>query len=98
MSLIKIFCLQILRRNEDGDPSQGLFHTLTVHAKHLNIRKVLYKGLANCEAPSKPDVQPGPPVSSDVEKNYPPVPRNQVDHINATVGMLLSYKVPEVCN
>ncbi|KAJ1524398.1 hypothetical protein ONE63_010898 [Megalurothrips usitatus] len=82
--------LKVLRRNEEGDPSQSLFHALTVHAKHLNIRKVLYKGLANCEAPSKPEA--GPP---DEEKNYPPVPRNQVDHINATVGMLLSYKVPE---
>ncbi|XP_052126502.1 dystroglycan 1 [Frankliniella occidentalis] len=82
--------LKVLRRNEDGDPSQALFHALTVHAKHLNIRKVLYKGLANCEEPTKPEVQPGSPIS-----NYPPVPRNQVDHINATVGMLLSYKVPE---
>lgn len=87
--------LKVLRRNEEGDPSQGLFHALTVHAKHLNIRKVLYKGLANCEVQTKPESQPGPPISTDVEKNYPPIPRNQVDHINATVGMLLNYKVPE---
>lgn len=83
----------MLRRNEDGDPSLGLINALSVHAKHLNIRKVLYKGLANCE---KQDPQPAPPISPEVDKNYPPVPRNQVDHINATVGMLLSYKVPEV--
>lgn len=87
--------MKILTRNEEGDPSQGLFLALSVHAKHLNIRKVFYKGLANCEVPGKPDVQPGPPMSPDVEKNYPPIPRNQVDHINATVGMLLLYKVPE---
>lgn len=29
-----------------------------------------------------------------MSKNYPPVPRNQVDRVNATVGHLLVYKVP----
>lgn len=27
-------------------------------------------------------------------KNFPPVPRNQVDRVNATVGQLLVYRVP----
>lgn len=37
-----------------------------------------------------------PKVSTQEPKsNFPPVPRNQVDLINATVGQLLVFKVPE---
>lgn len=37
---------------------------------------------------------PKPKPTSHMAKNYPPVPRNQVDRVNATVGHLLVYKVP----
>lgn len=43
---------------------------------------------------SRPEV---PKVSTQEPKsNFPPVPRNQVDLVNATVGQLLVFKVPEV--
>lgn len=35
-------------------------------------------------------------LTEEPKVNFPPVPRNQVDHINATVGQLLVFKVPEV--
>lgn len=35
--------------------------------------------------------------TEEPKMNFPPVPRNQVDHVNATVGQLLVFKVPEVC-
>lgn len=34
-------------------------------------------------------------LTPQVTKNYPPVPRNQVDRVNATVGHLMVFKVPQ---
>lgn len=53
----------------------------------LRVKKVLYREFGVCDAPQ---TQPTPPM------NFSPVLRNPVDHINATVGELLLYKVKEV--
>lgn len=37
-----------------------------------------------------------PKPTQQMSKNYPPVPRNQVDRVNATIGHLLVFKVPLV--
>lgn len=37
---------------------------------------------------------PGTSITPISMKNYPPVPRNQVDRLNATVGHLMVFKVP----
>lgn len=56
---------------------------------------MVYQGIGQCEDISRPEV---PKVSTQEPKsNFPPVPRNQVDLVNATVGQLLVFKVPEVC-
>lgn len=40
------------------------------------------------------------PTPTEISRNYPPLTRNQVDRLNATMGQLLIYKVPSVssCN
>lgn len=36
------------------------------------------------------------PKPTEVSRNFPPLTRNQVDRLNATVGQLLIFKVPSV--
>jgi neurexin len=78
--------------NENGDPSTALNSVLD---PSLNPKKVTYQGLHQCELvigkPQMPSLYPKVP-----NVNYPPTIRNPVDHINATVGRLLVFKVPEV--
>lgn len=78
--------------NENGDPSTALNSVL---APFLKPKKVTYQGLHQCELvigkPQTPSLYPKVP-----NVNYPPTIRNPVDHINATVGRLLVFKVPEV--
>lgn len=73
-----------MRAKEDGTPTDALRSAL---APQLKIEKVRWFGKGPCEA------TPEPPPSSE---NFPPTPRNQVDLLNATVGELLVYVVPEV--
>lgn len=54
----------------------------------LVIKRVARQGLGVCEP------QPQPPVTPPF--NFSPILRNPVDHINATVGELLVFKVPDV--
>jgi neurexin len=83
---------QVLVLNENGDPSTALKDAL---APSLKPKKVTYQGLHQCELligkPQTPSLYPKVP-----NVNYPPTIRNPVDYINATVGTLLVFKVPEV--
>lgn len=60
-------------------------------APELRVKKVAYRGLGVCEA--KPQT-PHPPMTPPT--NFSPILRNPVDYINATLGELLIFKVPEV--
>ncbi|KAK2582897.1 hypothetical protein KPH14_008970 [Odynerus spinipes] len=76
--------------DKDGDPSPSLRRVL---APEMRVKRVVFQGIGQCEDMSQPEV---PKVHTEEPKvNFPPVPRNQVDHINATVGQLLVFKVPE---
>lgn len=75
---------KVLRAKEDGTPTDTLKAVL---APQLKIEKVKWFGKGPCESTPEP-----PPSTS----NFPPAPRNQVDLLNATVGELLVYIVPEV--
>jgi neurexin len=78
--------------NEDGDPSANLER---VYSQTFRPKKVTYQGLHQCELLIGKHHKPSLiPKVSDV--NFPPSIRNPVDHINATVGRLLVFKVPEV--
>ncbi|RLU24041.1 hypothetical protein DMN91_004250 [Ooceraea biroi] len=76
--------------DNNGDPSSSLRATL---APEIRVKRVVFQGIGQCEDMSRPEI---PKVSTEQPKvNFPPVPRNQVDHVNATVGQLLVFKVPE---
>ncbi|XP_018048048.1 PREDICTED: dystroglycan isoform X2 [Atta colombica] len=79
--------------DSDGDPSVSLKAVL---APEIRVKRVVFQGIGQCEDMnliSRPEI---PKVSTEEPKmNFPPVPRNQVDHVNATVGQLLVFKVPE---
>jgi hypothetical protein len=78
--------------NEDGAPSSDLVSILSPALKPI---KVTYRGLQHCEsAIGKQEKAPRIPKVSDT--NFAPSIRNHVDHISATVGRLLVFKVPEV--
>lgn len=77
--------------DSDGDPSPSLRAAL---APEIRIKRVVFQGIGQCEDMNRPEI---PKISTEEPKiNFPPVPRNQVDHVNATVGQLLVFKVPEV--
>lgn len=78
-----------------------LFQRLTVKSlsaslsPEITIKSVSGRPIGACakiEAPKSIS----PKESSHVMKNYPPVPRNPVDRVNATIGKLLVFKVPKV--
>ncbi|XP_012219868.1 dystroglycan 1 isoform X2 [Linepithema humile] len=76
--------------DSNEDPSSSL---IAVLAPEIRVKRVVFKGIGQCEDMNPPIV---PKVSTEKPKeNRPPVPRNQVDHVNATVGQLLVFKVPE---
>lgn len=81
--------LQVLI-GKDGDPSSSLRNAMS---PEMRVKRVVFQGIGQCEDMSQPEI---PKVHTEEPKvNFPPVPRNQVDHINATVGQLLVFKVPE---
>lgn len=83
-------CHQVLV-DTNGDPSSSLRRVL---APEITVKRVVFQGIGQCEDMNRPEE---PKVSTEEPKaNFPPVPRNQVDHVNATVGQLLVFKVPEV--
>lgn len=77
-----------------------LFQRLTVkslseNVPEMEIKFVSGKPIGPClkiEQPKPKQPKPTPHMT----KNYPPVPRNQVDRVNATIGQLLVFKVPSV--
>lgn len=75
----------MLTANDRGDPSRELSLALS---PELRVKRVLYKELGVCEQ------QPPTPVTPPM--NFSPILRNPVDHVNATVGELLVYKVKDV--
>ncbi|CAK1551491.1 unnamed protein product [Leptosia nina] len=68
--------------SEPGGPSAGLARAMS---PELKVSAVSWRGLGRCAV--APATRP--------PDTYPPVTRNQVDHLTATVGHLLVYKVPE---
>lgn len=82
---------KVLALNEDGEPSSDLISVLSPIFKP---NKVTYQGLHVCELVIGKHEKP-PPIPKVSDVNYPPSIRNPVDHINATVGRLLVFKVPE---
>jgi dystroglycan 1 len=91
--------------NERGEPSMALKESL---GEAFKVKHISFRGLGQCElftmgpaagmhpkgksdGPAVP--APGPVVPL---QNFAPVLRNQVDHLNATVGQLLVFRVPEV--
>lgn len=79
---------QVMVATPEGDPSLALINVLS---PELRVKNVEYRGIGQCE--QKPD-KPVPPPKSPT--NFSPIPRNQVDHINVTVGELLVFRVPDV--
>ncbi|XP_044746043.1 uncharacterized protein LOC123307700 isoform X2 [Coccinella septempunctata] len=74
---------KMLTANDRGDPSRLLNNAVI---PELRVKKVSYYGLGVCEEINTPIA---PPV------NYPPILRNPVNRINATVGELLIFRVPK---
>ncbi|XP_050674389.1 dystroglycan 1 isoform X2 [Leptidea sinapis] len=66
-----------------GAPSAGLVRAMS---PELAARSVQWRGAGRCSPPAPP----APPADT-----YPPVTRNQVDHLTASVGQLLVYRVAE---
>lgn len=78
---------QVLVRNiEDEDateePSSALEEAL---GPEIRVKRVLYEGFEQCRETKK-----------ETHTNNYPVPRNQIDQLNATVGQLLVFRVPKV--
>ncbi|CAH0551317.1 unnamed protein product [Brassicogethes aeneus] len=70
-----------LTANDRGDPSRELSMALS---PELRVKKASYNFIGVCEQP----VNPATP-----RDNFSPILRNPVDHVNATIGELLIYKV-----
>ncbi|XP_046746458.1 dystroglycan 1-like isoform X4 [Diprion similis] len=83
----------VLVENENGLPSTAL---QTILAPEIKVRHVGLRKIGQCEEepkPEPPEIVTEKPILPKI--NQPPVPRNQVDRINATVGQLLVFTVPE---
>ncbi|KAG7203038.1 hypothetical protein KM043_010163 [Ampulex compressa] len=78
--------------DKDGDPSSMLREVL---APEIRVKRVVYLGIGQCEEMNQPEPIVPKVFTQEPRTNVPPVPRNQVDHVNATVGQLLVFKVPE---
>lgn len=61
----------------------------------ISIKSIEGKTIGTCSKPET--VKPtAPKPTQHVMKNYPPIARNQVDRVNATINQLLVFKVPSV--
>lgn len=69
---------------QNGSPSAGLARAMQ---PELKVSRVAWRGAGPCAHA---------PPATRAPDTYPPITRNQVDHLTATVGHLLVYKVPEV--
>ncbi|KAK6624877.1 hypothetical protein RUM44_011741 [Polyplax serrata] len=75
--------------DDDGDVTEVFRKSL---GKGISIKKIKVVGIGQCESKSSTPT-PQPPQSPHT--NFSPVPRNQIDQVNATAGCLLVFKVPE---
>lgn len=82
------YLLSVMVANSEGDPSFAFSQVLS---PELRVKNVEYRGIGQCE--EKPELPVAPPKASPT--NFSPIPRNQVDYINATVGELLVFRVPD---
>ncbi|RVE48322.1 hypothetical protein evm_007073 [Chilo suppressalis] len=69
---------------EPGSPSAGLARAMS---PELKVSSVSWEGVGACSNSAGP--------VTHAPDTYPPVTRNQVDHLTATAGHLFIYKVPE---
>lgn len=61
----------------------------------ISIKSITGKPIGTCSKPET--IKPTEPKPTPhLMKNYPPMPRNQVDRVNASIGQLLVFKVPSV--
>lgn len=60
----------------------------------LTVKSVTARPIGPCAKVETPKPKPAKPTPQ-MTKNYAPVPRNQVDRVNATIGQLLVFKVPQ---
>lgn len=61
----------------------------------MSIKSIEGKTIGTCSKPET--VKPtAPKPTPHMMKNYPPIARNQVDRVNATINQLLVFKVPSV--
>lgn len=61
----------------------------------IAIKAIEGKTIGTCSKPET--VKPtAPKPTQHMMKNYPPIARNQVDRVNATINQLLVFKVPSV--
>ncbi|CAB3257028.1 unnamed protein product [Arctia plantaginis] len=68
---------------QSGSPSAGLARAMQ---PELKVARVAWRGAGRCAHA---------PPAARAPDTYPPITRNQVDHLTATVGHLLVYRVPE---
>lgn len=76
--------------DKNGDPSAALRDVLL---PEIRVKRVVHQGIGQCEDMNQP--QPPKVSTQEPKSNFPPMSRNQVDLVNATVGQLLVFKVPE---
>ncbi|XP_063385930.1 dystroglycan 1 isoform X3 [Cydia fagiglandana] len=80
--------MQIMETSPESHlPSQRL---LDVMSPELTVLDVAWRGAGRCAGAGL-----APTPATRAPDTYPPVTRNQVDMLRATVGHLLLYKVPE---
>ncbi|XP_059060909.1 dystroglycan 1 isoform X3 [Achroia grisella] len=83
---------------EAGAASARLSRAMT---PQLRVVRVRWEPRGRCDpparpAPAPPAARPAPPApATRAPDAFPPVSRNQVDHLTAVVGQLLVHKVPE---
>lgn len=75
---------------EAGSPSPRLSRAMW---PQLQARRVRWQPRGRCAPPAAP--APPAPSATRAPDAFPPVSRNQVDHLTAVVGQLLVHKVPE---
>lgn len=81
----------MLIADKHENPSVLLHEVLS---PQIRVTRVVSQGIGHCEHMNQPET-PRIPEIEKPKTNYPPVPRNQVDQINAVVGQLLTFRVPE---
>lgn len=62
----------------------------------IAIKSIEGKTIGTCSKPETVKPTAPKPTPYMQQKNYPPIARNQVDRVNATMNQLLVFKVPQV--